>query len=266
MLSKTALSWILVALVCVVLAPTSSDADVLAETIFSIEAQALGGGDSISFDVPLNSATVEGNALVWELVQEVALGDIAVLRSARVAYSNYTGGSRGGTAAESVAVNFLVTSGAAGANFVVTSAPLTFFMPNAVGRATAGTTVTDNGGDGAGLFGNFSDNSVFRSYYNDAGSAATGASFATLVPGISGGSGSTIISVQNFPDELVTFSGVDENNVLLGSVSSMSSQWRFGVAPNNSAAGTSSFELIPEPGSSLLWIFGSALLVLMRRR
>lgn len=269
MISKTTARFVLAALLCGVLAPASSDADVLAERIFSIEAQALGGGNSVIFHVPLSNAVIEGNTLVWELVEEVALADIAVLHEARIEYVTIeipAAGSRGDTAAQSVTVNFLVSSGEAGANFTMTAAPVTLTIPNAVARATAGITVTDNGGNGPGLLGNFADDSAYRTHYNDLDSAATGSTFATLVPGISGGPGATVVSSENFPDQLVTYSSVDENNVPLGSVNNISSQWNFAVSPNNSAAGTSRFEVIPEPVSCLLWIFGAALLLLTRRR
>lgn len=269
MMSKTTALFVLAALSCGVLAPASSDADVFAERIFSIEAQALGGGNSVSFNVPLSNAVIEGNTLVWELVEEVALADIAVLHEARVEYVTIdipaTGG-RGGAAAQSVTVNFLVSSGDAGANYTMTAAPLTLAIPNAVARATAGITVTDNGGDGPELLGNFADDSAYQTYYNDIDSAATGSTFATLVPGTSGGPGSTVVSSENFPDQLVTYSSVDENSDPLGSVNSISSQWKFAVSPNNSAAGTSRFEVIPEPGCCLLSIFGATLLLLTRRR
>lgn len=267
-MSKTTALFVLAALSFGFLNPALSDADVLDDSIFSIEAQALDGGSSVSFNVALNNAVVDGSSLVWELVEEVALADLGVLHEARITYTNHSAvaGSRGGITAQSVAVNFLVSSGAAGASFTVTSAPLAFETFNAFGRATAGATVTDNGSDGPGLLGNFTDNSAFRAFYNDTGGAGTGSTFATLVPGISGGPGSTVISFGNFPDEVVTFSPVNENGASLGVVSSMSSQWKFGVGPNNSAAGTSRFELVPEPGSCFLWIFGASLLMLTRRR
>ena len=269
MMSKTKAVLVLIALSCCALVPASSDADVLAEHVFSIEAQAVGGGNSILFNVPLSNAVSEGNTLTWELVEEVALANIAVLHEVRIeyvaiAFPGVIG--RSSDAEQSVTVNFLVSSGEAAVNFSMTAAPMTLEIPRAVGRANAATTVTDNGGDGPGLVGNFDGNSAYRTFYNDTGNAATGSTFATLVPGVSGSPRSTVVSAGDFPGQPVAYSSVDENDIPLGSVTSISSQWKFTVAANNSASGTSNFVVIPEPVGWLLSVCGSVLLLLSRRR
>jgi hypothetical protein len=167
-----------------------------------------------------------------------------------------------------VVINFLVSTGGAAANFTVTSANLSFAgINNAVGRASSAVTVTDFGGDGASLSGNFPNNDTYRAFYNDPGNvAATGTTFATLTPGIISSPNSSATSTEGFPDNAGTFSSMDESGGSLGTVSSMSAQWAFSVSQNDSASGTSTFIIVPEPTSCLLCLCGIAALAFVRRR
>lgn len=251
----------LCALACAALAAASSRAGEISETIFAIEAQSSVG--TAVFDVPITSGNIDGDTLTWTLDQAIPLMDdnnneIALLEMANVTY----------VADPIVVLNFLVTSGGAAANFVVTSANLGFAgIPNAVARASAALTVTDFGGDGATLTGNFPNNDSYRAYYNDPGNVpATGTAFATLTPGVATPTPfASATSMEEFPVG-GGFSATDENAGVLGLVSSMSSRWSFGVSQFDSASGTSVYVVVPEPGSVLLCILGTALLALVRRR
>jgi hypothetical protein len=253
----------ILAICCVMAVLTVAPASgaIISEVIFAIEAE--GGGGNSTFDVPLTSGNINGDTLTWELTQPTPLLDdngnqIALLEMASVRY----------VADPIVVINFLVSTGGAAANFTVTSANLSFAgINNAVGRASSAVTVTDFGGDGASLSGNFPNNDTYRAFYNDPGNvAATGTTFATLTPGIISSPNSSATSTEGFPDNAGTFSSMDESGGSLGTVSSMSAQWAFSVSQNDSASGTSIFIVVPEPASCLLCLCGIAALAFVRRR
>jgi hypothetical protein len=128
-------------------------------------------------------------------------------------------------------------------------------------------TTTDFAGDGATITGNFPNNDTYRAFYNDPGMvSATGTTFATLTPGVSSSAFSSNTSDEGFPDNAGGFSSTDENSNSLGTVSSMSAQWKFSVSAGDSASGTSTYVIIPEPGSCLLCLCGMAVLGFIRRR
>lgn len=240
---------------------TASLAAEISETIFMIEAQA--ADLTARFSVPLTSGNINGNTLSWTLDHEIPLvsktgTQLGILRQASVQY----------IADPVVVLNFLVSTGGAAANFTVTSANLGFTgIPGARGRAQAELTVTDFGGDGASLTGNFPNNDSFRTFYNDIGAVpATGTTFATLTPGISSSPFSGATSSEGYPDSVGGFTTVNELGGSLGTVSSMSSQWKFRVSQNDSASGTSVYVIIPEPSSALIGVLGMGLLGLIRRR
>jgi hypothetical protein len=236
-------------------------AAIISDVIFSIEAEGP-GGSSASYEVPLTSGNINGDTLTWALSSPMPLVaangiEIGMLQTASVMY----------VADPVVVLNFLVSSGGGG-SFTVTSANLSFAgISNAIGRSSSAVTVTDFGGDGATISGNFPNNDTFRSFYNDPGNVpTTGTTFATLTPGISSSPFSSATSSEGFPDNAGTFSSMDENGGTLGTVSSMSSQWKFSVSANDSASGTSTYVIVPEPGSCLLCLCGMAVVGFIRRR
>lgn len=234
-------------------------AAIISDVIFAIEAES--GGSTASFEVPLTSGNINGDTLSWSLSQPQPLEDgkgnvIGVLETASVSY----------VADPIVNLNFLVSSGGGG-TFTVTSANLSFAgIPNAIGRASSAVTVTDFGG-GASITGNFPVDDTYRAFYNDPGMVpATGTTFATLTPGISSSPFSSATSSEGYPDNAGGFTSMDEIGGTLGTVSSMSSQWKFSVSANDSASGTSTYVIVPEPGSCLLCLCGIAFVGFIRRR
>lgn len=252
---------LLIALSCALAVSTATIAGEISETIFLIEASTAQA--SGVFQVPLTSGNIDGDTLTWTLTEPIPLvgktgTQIGTLEQASVRY----------VADPVIVLNFLVSSGGAAANFTVTSANLSFAgISSPVGRAQAELTVTDFGGDGASLTGNFPNNDSFRAFYNDPGNvSATGTTFATLTPGIMSSPFSGATSSEGFPDSLGNFSSTNEAGGALGTVTSMSSQWKFRVSQFDSASGTSVYVIVPEPSSMLISVLGMVLLGVIRRR
>jgi hypothetical protein len=238
-----------------------SSAAIISDVIFQIDAEGP-GGNMASFEVPLTSGSINGDMLSWSLSEPMSLMDkqgneVGLLENASVLY----------VADPVVVLNFLVSS-AGGGNFTVTSANLSFAaIANATGRASAAVTVTDSLGDGADISGGFPVNDTYRAFYNDPGNvSATGTTFATLTPGISSSAFSSATSNEGFPDNAGGFSSTDENGGAISPVSSMSAQWSFSISAGDSASGTSTYIIVPEPGSCLLCLCGMAVLGIIRRR
>jgi hypothetical protein len=257
-IQKSMILAVFCAMAIITVAPSS--AAIISDAIFQIDAEGPTGNTS-TFKVPLVSG-FPFDYVHWSLAEPMPLLDaqgnqIALLEDAYVRY----------VADPIVVLNFLVSS-AGGGTFTVTSADLSFdSIANAIGRASAAVTVTDSGGDGASISGNFPNNDTYRAYYNDVGLVpATGTTFATLTPGTSAAAFSSAASSEGFPPVMGTFSPADESGSAISPVSSMSAQWRFSISAGDSASGTSTYVIIPEPGSCLLCLCGLAVLGFIRRR
>ena len=138
-----------------------------------------------------------------------------------------------------VKLKFAVTAGATDTPFTITSAVVP--VPNytsTMGYASAAVTVTDDGDGSASLTGQFPGQKAFEAVYN--GSSV----FSDLVDpvAVSVGSGT---SSENWGWQPVP-----------GIVSSISSQFQFVLSANDDASGTSTFQVIPEPGSLALAAIG----------
>lgn len=140
-----------------------------------------------------------------------------------------------------IEMSFAVTAGDYDTAFSFSSAIVSFApMVNPDARALASVTV----GPDDTMTGAF-DYMAYRSLYN--GTSV----FADLVEtplGWPGGSDAT---------------GWQQ---ILGTVSSMQAKWRFTVTAEGTASGTSSFEVIPEPATLLLFGLGSLVLIRKRRQ
>ncbi len=151
-----------------------------------------------------------------------------------------------------------VVAGAAATTFRVSSALLTFpSLANSTAQASAGLTVTDRNNNGASVTGLQSGGNVYGAWYNGtlAGTPTlppNGTNYTNLVNAFVVGSGGT--STGNGS------AGVD----LIGTTFSMASQWAFTLSPRDSAQGTSTYIILPTPGS--LALLGLGGLVAGRRR
>lgn len=143
------------------------------------------------------------------------------------------------------------------ATFTVNSAVLGFTEPlvNNWAYATAGITLTDGGINGAALTGLQTGAKAYEAKFN--GTSV----FADLVPSFS------VLPGQGTDTKNERYPAVD-TVMIPGSVSSISSQFKFTLSPGDLASGTSSFVIgaIPEPATLGLLLVGSAILGAKRRR
>jgi len=151
-----------------------------------------------------------------------------------------------------VALGFAFTAGPAPAVFGVSSGLVVFPMNNPTGFATASLTVTDNDGNGATAAGLFAGSKVYQATLNGA------TPFANLVSTVVAPIDDSATSQERHP-------GV--GSVLIpGIVNTISASYSFTLTANDSASGTSRFNVVPEPSTVALALIGSAALVACWRR
>jgi len=143
--------------------------------------------------------------------------------------------------------------------FMIGSALLAFPTINgAIGRASAGYSVTDTEGDAAildGIGDPAGAQGAYLAQYNGFAGTVSGTTFCEFFPLITALPDQTAAPSQNEP--AVGF------NAIVPPVSDMSSFVSFTLTRNDLASGTTNFEIIPEPASLALLLVGAALL---RRR
>ncbi|MCY2926410.1 MAG: hypothetical protein NT031_13410, partial [Planctomycetota bacterium] len=129
-----------------------------------------------------------------------------------------------------VNLRFAVEAGAADTTFAITSTVVGFApLADPTAYASAGTTLTSDG-DGATITGLF-DGKCYRALYN------TTSVYADLVNGFTEG-----------PDRTVTASERDPAlgfTTIVGSISSIQSEFNFTLSALDQASGTSRFEVVP---------------------
>jgi hypothetical protein len=152
-----------------------------------------------------------------------------------------------------VSLTFGVQAGSSATTFQISSALLNFpTISPATGNASAGVSITDLNGDGAQLTGLEPGGLAYRSQYN--GLVPLGTDFASFITGpMTAGSFAT-----------VTDSGNVGPTAIGAAVSSMSARWNFTLTANDTAAGTSVFNIVPAPGAGAVLAMG--LLAFRRRR
>jgi hypothetical protein len=152
-----------------------------------------------------------------------------------------------------VVLNFAVTAGNANTVFSMSSALVAFgSLTNPASFATAGIGVTDNDSNGGSATGLFPGSKAYQASYNG------GNIFANLI--------SPVVAP-------VDDSGIgSERNPLVGtipipgSVTSIKGAFNFLLTANDSAAGTSRFNIVPEPSSVILALMAATGLYWAARR
>lgn len=153
------------------------------------------------------------------------------------------------TTTRQVSLNFLVVAGQLDTAFSISSAVFDFDpIPGALGRASAGITVTDLNGDGVHLTGGHAGGTrSYRAMVNPLGPSML---FSNLVGNVALGSGASVTSSEIFPLPIGAYSDSNQQSTRLGTVSSMQSDFAFSLSALDVAAGTSVFDLItPEPAT-----------------
>jgi hypothetical protein len=229
-------------------AASVATADV-SEFMFTVSAESSLGKASWSIQFPTDLK--DWDKYDWDLGTQIPLKDptsgalIATLNKASV----------GLVADPAIGLGFNVTSGPAATSFTVTSALLSFpAISPAVGRASAQVGVTDSGADGATLKGEHTTGAAYRAQYN--GFVPGGSDFANLIRSVTAGPG----GVAGGSEEQPPGGGYMP---IVGAVSNMSAQWKFNLSGDDTANGSSIYEIIPEPGTLTLLLVG---LPLLRRR
>ena len=154
-----------------------------------------------------------------------------------------------------VSLGFAVSAAAVDTHITVTSSTVAFApLVNPLAFATAAITVTDDDSSpsGASVTGLFPGNLAYRATYNGT------TTFADLVLPVTAATDSSAIGSGRFPLAGMT--------VIAGAVSSISSQFDFMLSANDSASGTSRFNVVPEPSTLALGTIGALGLAWRLRR
>jgi hypothetical protein len=156
-----------------------------------------------------------------------------------------------------VALGFAVTAGAVDTNFSISSVVVGFPLiasPQAFAIASGTLTDLDSSLTGASLTGLFPGAKAYQARYNGGGSI-----FANLLSPLSAPQDGGDIGMERLPAAGRIPVGVGVFNI--------ESQWNFTLSANDSASGTSRFDVIPEPSSFVLAaVAGIALVWQIRRR
>lgn len=155
-----------------------------------------------------------------------------------------------------ITMGFAVTAGDTETTFIIDSALLSFpTIPQSVaeGRASAGVTVTDAGGDGALLTGMGAGSTAYLAQFN--GFVPGGTTFTNLITPLAAPPGGSNSASDADPPSGNRLVGAD--------VSDMSARAWFRLSAHDLASGTSLYRIIPEPATLVLLLGGA--LVLRRR-
>ena len=154
-----------------------------------------------------------------------------------------------------VSLDFAVNAGNFDTTFTITSATVGFApISNPLAFASAGVTLTDGDplpGDGAALNLIPPNTGLYQATYN------SGTVFANLLP-----------SPLSLPGAGTTDDSDDSGvQIIAGSVTDIQTSFSFKLSADDSASGTSQFEVvIPEPSTSILIVFGFLGLLACHRR
>jgi hypothetical protein len=210
-----------------------------------IEASDGEGSDQVEIQIPVESLSASNYS--WQLESPITLS-----------YEEHTLGtveSLGVSLQGDPGVNlvFAVTAGSSLTTFSINSATVSFgAISNPLGYATAGITLTDANQDGATLTGQYPGSKAYQARYNTAATV-----WANLISPANASSAQTVLIGERKPT-----TGWE---VISASVDSIESGFTFSLTPQDTASGTSRFEVvIPEPATFSLLVIGG--LALLRRR
>jgi hypothetical protein len=144
-----------------------------------------------------------------------------------------------------VGIEFATRAGYSATTYSFLSDVVTFgALVNPTASASAAISLTDRTGNGATITGLFDGGKVHQAKYN--GSSV----FANLVSGYSAPSGASPTGYEQTGTEVIS-----------GSVSSIESEFRFTLSARDSASGTSTFAVIPEPATIAILAIGALSLI-----
>jgi hypothetical protein len=154
-----------------------------------------------------------------------------------------------------VSLTFAVTAGPTDTSWTISSAAVAFSpITNPLAFASAAITITDVDSNGASVTGLYAGGKTYKAMYN-----AGPTTWTTLLPSFSAPVDDSAVSHQRRP-----FGSGRE--VILATVSSVQSEFSFKLSANDLAAGTSRFDVIPEPVTVCLLGLGGLALAGARRR
>lgn len=233
-MKKKYLMILAIVLAAVVILPVGANACTASITITATEAGELPVSMVLGGDASLNTTGQYAGKYVWTLDSEVPiLDDGGAVESLKLIVGDDP----------EVGVDFGVRAGNSAMTYSFFDGLSFDPVVNPLGEASAAITLTDRSPAGAKITGLFPGSKANQAIYN--GSTV----FANLVNGltISGGSADT---------------GEDTGIVsLIGTVSSLESEFNFTLSAHDAASGTSDFSVTPEPATvALLGLGGLALL------
>lgn len=239
--------------VAFLLTVSAASAATLSDVLFRVEVQSSAG--SGVFEATVDDGSWDGNIFTWAPTANIDVTDAFSRQVLAIVHADAT--SLYIDADPIMGLNFAVSAGASDTIFTISSPLLSFpAISSAVGRASAGVSITDQNGDGVTRIGGYaSGTESYRADYN--GLVPSGTLLQTILDNDAAGPFDTSTSNEEYPSG----GGFVP---LAGAVSSMSSQFKFELSALDSAAGTSVFVVLPEPGTFPLLMLVAASIV--RRR
>ena len=213
-------------------------------SVLTVEATSSAGTASHSWDLPSEPS----DRLVWSLDGTY---DFLGAQGGLIGSINQAVVTLEGDPA--VGLSFAVSAGNADTTFTITTASVSFpGLTSATGFASAGVTLTDRDsipGNGASLALTKTNTGLYQATYN------SGTTFSELLGTLSIANKGTISANANSGFQAIG-----------GTVTDIQASYSFTLSKNDSASGTSQFEVVPEPSVFAMMVFGLISLVLARRR
>jgi len=214
---------------------------------------AQGAGD---FDVPLASGTFNADgSYIFFLPAPVNITSGPNVIATITQMSTFIRPASG-TQPNLISFGFAVQSGGGAGTPTVFTMDTAFFDIGpalSVARTSAGIGVTDTDGDGVGFQGVEPGDGAYITQYNH------GSTFATLIHGL--------VANPN-PDGSAHADDTNPGGGLyspIGVANNMNAEWAFFLTPNDTAGGTSAWEILPVPGPGAITLIGLGGLAAFRR-